>query len=111
MCKVNVLSFVVIVNRYIILHIPNHNTFGERCITKEIQILLELGLPSESEQLPKFYGIMASDIITPVVIIGALFVINSIVLFYIYKAKQKNDIKLKDEEIGALNSQEMSAIV
>ncbi|KAK9888599.1 hypothetical protein WA026_000834 [Henosepilachna vigintioctopunctata] len=62
------------------------------------------------EPLPTFPK-MAADIVAPILIIGALIVINSIVLFFIYRAKQKNETKIKDEEIGALNSKEMTHVL
>lgn len=56
---------------------------------------------------------MASELLTPAILILMLFLINGIVLFYIHKAKQRNAIKIKDEEIGALTltERELPAII
>jgi cbb3-type cytochrome oxidase subunit 3 len=45
---------------------------------------------------------MASDILAPALLIAALFLINFIVLFYIYKIKQKHATEFADEELGTL---------
>ncbi|XP_044750148.1 uncharacterized protein LOC123310661 [Coccinella septempunctata] len=71
----------------------------------------QLEYPSASEPLPKLREIMASELIVPAVIIVTLFILNSMVLFFINRAKKRNEIEHKNEEIGALNSEELSAVV
>ncbi|CAH0557808.1 unnamed protein product [Brassicogethes aeneus] len=45
---------------------------------------------------------MASDLIAPTLLILALFIVNGIVLFYIYTVKKRSAIEVKEEELGTL---------
>ncbi|EFA03096.2 hypothetical protein TcasGA2_TC013005 [Tribolium castaneum] len=45
---------------------------------------------------------MVSDVLAPALLIAALFLINFMVLFYIYKIKQKHAEEFADEELGTL---------
>ncbi|XP_045470050.1 uncharacterized protein LOC123677524 [Harmonia axyridis] len=71
----------------------------------------QLEVAGVAEPLPRYPEIMATELIIPAIIIVALFVINSVVLFFINKARKRNEIKHENEELGALNSAELSAVV
>ncbi|KAJ3632746.1 hypothetical protein MTP99_009734 [Tenebrio molitor] len=61
----------------------------------------KLILPIQESRKPQKLE-MASDILAPALLIAALFLINFIVLFYIYKIKQKHATEFADEELGTL---------
>ncbi|KAF7269962.1 uncharacterized protein LOC143202854 isoform X2 [Rhynchophorus ferrugineus] len=43
---------------------------------------------------------MSSELIAPILIILVLFAVNGVIIFYIHKAKKKNAIEVRDEELG-----------
>lgn len=43
---------------------------------------------------------MASDLVAPIVLMVVLFALNGVVIFYIHRAKKKQVIEVRDEELG-----------
>ncbi|XP_030752445.1 uncharacterized protein LOC115879666 isoform X2 [Sitophilus oryzae] len=47
---------------------------------------------------------MSSDLALPITIIILLFVVNAVVLYYIQKARKKNALEIRDEELGTFTA-------